>query len=200
MSGGLDGLRGVGVRRRGAVRDSRLAQAAAHRRPRQCGRDRAALWRRAAVARCRGGAAGAAVCGVGIQFKSGARPPAFREWDKGCCVYGTISVPFPECWQHTTYAILTSREADLQRGRVCHFPQKCDILRVIWGQGWAGSTVLNVPLWISGRRCMVTLEHIVDAVRSLVQDFLASHPILTIIPRPALADGQSMAVAAALVE
>ena len=55
---------------------------------------------------------------------------------------------------------------------------------------------------------MVTLEHIVDAVlagdslavRSLVQDFLASHPILTIIPRPALADGQSMAVAAALVE
>jgi hypothetical protein len=49
---------------RGAVCNPRRAQAAAHRRPRQRGRDRAALWRRAAVARCRGGVAGAAVCGV----------------------------------------------------------------------------------------------------------------------------------------
>ncbi len=55
---------------------------------------------------------------------------------------------------------------------------------------------------------MVTLEHVVDAVlagdslavRSLVQDFLASHPILTTVPRPSLADGQPMAVAAALTE
>ena len=47
--------------------DSRRAQAAAHRRPRQRERDRAARWRRAAVAGCRGGVAGAAVYGVELR-------------------------------------------------------------------------------------------------------------------------------------
>ena len=55
---------------------------------------------------------------------------------------------------------------------------------------------------------MVTLDQIVEqvlagdslAVRSLVQDFLDAFPNLALVPRPALAGSQPLAIAAALME